>query len=113
MSKQRRVPGMRKPIGKLHFRTALPPNASPAVLLGTELRMNAEINDCCICGARPELFEVTKYGPEPEVRHLEEPLSNGLTHAVFVHRADCPAASDEVEKALTPTTGGSNASSES
>jgi hypothetical protein len=68
--------------------------------------MNAELNDCCICGARPELFEVTKYGPEPEVRHLEEPLSNGLTHAVFVHRPDCPAAADEVERALTPTNQG-------
>jgi hypothetical protein len=107
MSKHRgRVPGMRKPIGKLHFRTALPPDASPAVLLGTELRMNAELNDCCVCGAEPQYFEVTKWGPEPEVRKLEEPLSNGLTQAIFVHRENCPAAAPEVERALTPTSQG-------
>jgi len=106
MSKQRRVPGMRNHIGKLHFRTALPPDASPAVLLGSELRMNAELNDCCVCGARPEFFEVTKFGPEPEVRKLEEPLPNGLTEVVFVHRPDCPAAAPEVERALTPTNQG-------
>jgi hypothetical protein len=96
----------KRPTAKLHFRPNLPADASPAVVLGTELRMNAELNDCCICGSRPQLFEVTKYGPEPEVRHLEEPLSNGLTHAVFVHRHDCPAASDVVERALTPTSQG-------
>lgn len=112
MSKRPRVPGMHKrPVRKLHFRTVLPPDASPAVLLGTELRMNAELSDCCICGAQAEFFEVTKYGPEPEVRKLDEPLRNALTHTVFVHRQDCPAAAPEVERALTPTTGGPDATS--
>jgi hypothetical protein len=106
MSKRRRVPGTHKPVGKLHFRTVLPPDASPAVALGTEPRMNAELTDCCVCGARPQYFEVTKWGPEPEVRKLEEPVQNGLTQAVFVHRADCPAAAPEVERALPPTSQG-------
>ena len=37
---------------------------------------------------------------------LEEPLSNGLTQAIFVHRENCPAAAPEVERALTPTSQG-------
>jgi hypothetical protein len=91
MSKRPRVPGKRKrPAGKLHFRSNPPANASPAVLLGTELRMSAEIIDCCVCGAKAEHFEVLKWGPEPEVRKLDEPLQNGLTQTIFVHRSSCP-----------------------
>jgi hypothetical protein len=67
MSKRRRVPGMHKgSIGKLHFRAELPPDASPAVRPGAELRVSAELDDCCICGAEAQFFEVTTWRPDPE-----------------------------------------------
>jgi hypothetical protein len=108
MSKRRpRVPGKRsRPVRKLHFRAELPPDASPAVRLGAELRVSAELENCCICGAKAEFFEVLKWGPEPEVRKLDEPLKSGLTQTIFVHRQDCPVVADEVERALTPTAQG-------
>jgi len=106
MSKRPRVPGKRKrPAGKLHFRSNPPANASPAVLLGTELRMSAEIIDCCVCGAKAEHFEVLKWGPEPEVRKLDEPLQNGLTQIDFCASQLLPRLCPEelAEPTLSPT----------
>ena len=100
--KKRKVPGTRRRALRAHLRSTPPASASPAVLLGTELRMNAEAAECCVCGATPQWYEITSWDPAaPQVRRLDEAPEHGLAHAVYVHKSNCPAASDAVEAALT------------
>jgi hypothetical protein len=76
-------------------------HASPQVRLGLQIRADASLRGCCACGAEPTYFEILSWDPQdPQVRQLDGPPENGLAHAVYAHKHDCPAASDEVEAAL-------------
>ena len=85
----------------MHFESALPAAASPAAHLGLAVRNRAEATLCCLCGGKPFWFKVVKWDPEhPKVERIEGPQDALHSYAVITHRADCPAVSPEVERAL-------------
>jgi hypothetical protein len=85
----------------MHFESALPADATPQAHLGLEVRNAAERALCCLCGRRPYWFKVVRWDSEhPKVERIDGPEDAPFPHAVIVHKADCPAASPEVDRAL-------------